>query len=545
MSSAFAQNYERALSGYSNEAGQINQNLANWRSDVDMVRAGNKTGYASAKDFAENKVDMDSIKGVADEVGLQGGKKIYEKYITKGLLDKKFFGNRSFNEVDKDLGDRLKAGIKSKLGIGQSKDSVGSEGSGTFEDFVKKRLGGTTEEASQRLDNLRVSAGETKSDGFEMTKRIQSEPKLKSRFGMDDDATEMGRPKVSSDDMGDNPDPFGRDQPESKLPDPDEVDEIRDSGIRSTGEPVNTPMEDLPVRRNGRFSDRVATPEEKPMSIDEMQSRFDKITKTSTKGGDVEMSNMGESKRNASNMDEDDPFDGMDFGEFKGQGGSARVPTVRDMNFNTDPAMQPDAFGMGNGSNQVAVRNAANDAEQASQDALSSARSGIAGASKAGEDMANGAKNAASDLAENFGSKISSLKNVGQQALTDGSEGAGSMFSNAARKIGQKLGIGAAEEGGEAAASGGLEAAGAVLDATPLAPLGWLFGGIGLALDGAAAYQAGKGVADWVSDDILGHHPAVNFKKTALPSTSAIPRSFSITPTMDSTMDIGSGSGSW
>lgn len=548
MSNAFAQNYERALSGYSNEAGQINQNLANWRSDVDMTRQANKSGFASARSQAENKVDMDAIKGVADEFGLQGGKKLYQKYITKGLLDKKFFGNRSFNEVDKDLGDRLKAGIKSKLGIGQSKDSVGGEGEGTFEDFVKSRFGGTTEDATARLNNLRSSVGETKSDigGFAKEK-VDS---MKST-GADDEGVEM----QSTDDLTNNnsllrSDPYGREAPKtSGLTDAD-----KGRGVSSSAGEEKVPdaepaapdyVRDPNLVKNPPLSDRIATPEEKPPSLDALQDRFSKLTKPqSLKGGDVEMENFGEVKEPTRQAGDFDEFEGMDFGEFKGQGGGD-VPTLRDMNFRTDPAMQPDAFGMGNGSNQVGIRNAASDAEQASQDALSSARSGIAGASQAGEDMASGARNAASDLADSFGSKISNLKNVGQQALTDGSEGAGTMFSNAVKKIGGKLAGSAAEAGGEEAAGGGLETAGAILDATPLAPLGWLFGGIGAALDIGAAYQAGKGIADWVSDDILGHHPAVNFKKTALPSTSAIPRSFSITPTMDSTMDIGSGSGSW
>jgi len=544
MANQFQQNYERALSGYSNEAGQINQNLANWRSDVDMVRAGNKTGFAAARSQAENKVDMDAIKGVADEFGLQGGKKLYTKYITKGLLDKKFFGNRSFNEVDKDLGDRLKAGIKSKLGIGQSKDSVGGEGEGTFEDFVKSRMGGTTEEASQRLDNLRVSAGETKSDiGAVAKEKVDA---MKST-GADDEGVEM----QSTDDLTNNNsllrrDPYGREAPRtSGLTDADKGRTPSDSAIGESKLDAEVP--DEPIVKNSPLSDRIATPEggNNVPTLDELQEKFSKLAKPqSLKGGSVEMENFGDVKEPTRQAGDFDEFEGMDFGEFKGQGGGD-VPTLRDMNFRTDPAMQPDAFGMGNGSNQVGIRNAASDAEQASQDALTSARSGIAGASKAGEDMASGARDAASDLAENFGSRISSLKNVGQQAVADGSEGAGSMFSNAAKKIGQKLGISAAETGGEEAAGGGLEAAGALLDATPLAPLGWLFGGIGAALDVGAAYQAGKGVADWVSDDILGHHPAVNFKKTALPSTSAIPRSFSITPTMDATMDIGSGAGSW
>ena len=80
--SGFSQNYERALSGYTQDAGQINENLANWRSDVDMTRQANKTGFAAARSQANNKVDMDAIKGVADEFGLQGGKKLFEKYVT-------------------------------------------------------------------------------------------------------------------------------------------------------------------------------------------------------------------------------------------------------------------------------------------------------------------------------------------------------------------------------------------------------------------------------------------------------------------------------
>ncbi len=539
MGSEFAQNYERALSGYSGNAGQINNNLAAWRSDVDMTRQANKTGFAAARSQAENKVDMDAIKGVADEFGLQGGKKLFTKYITKGVLDSKFGGlvKRSANDVDKELGDRFRSAIKSKLGIGESQDSVGSEGTGTFEDFIKKNLGGSTDEASQRLNNLR-SLGESKiSDGVEMTKTLQSEPKLKSRFGMEDDATEMRRPRVSGDDMGDNPDPFGRDQARSVLPDVDEVDEIRSSGIRSTGEPVNTPMEDLPVRRNGRFSDRVATPEDKPMSIEDLQGRFDRLQKptTSVRGSDLEMRNMGEVKEPTRQAGDFDEFEGMDFGEFKGQGGSSARSSV--MDFANDPALRPDALGMGNGGNQVGIRNAASDAEAAGQDAISSARSGIAGASRAGEDMMGNARSALSRLSSGAQDGL----NVGQQALADGTEGLGSGLTDLAKTAGGA----ALKSGGEEAVGGGLEAAGALLDATPFAPLGALFGLIGGALDAGAAYQAVKGVGDWVNDDILGHHPAVNFNRSKIPTNAALPKSFSITPTMDSVMDTGAGGGSW
>tara|TARA_R110002012_G_scaffold252391_1_gene431411 strand:+ start:23919 stop:25529 length:1611 start_codon:yes stop_codon:yes gene_type:complete len=536
MGTEFAQNYERALSGYTSEAGQINDNLAAWRSDIDMTRQANKTGFASAKSQAENKVDMDAIKGVADEFGLQGGKKIFEKYVTNGLFDSKFGGlvSKSANDVSKELGDKFRSAVKSKLGIGESSDEVGGKAlGGSFEDFVKNKLGGTANEASARLDNLRAVGEGKMDDGMEMTRRIQAEPKLKSRFGMEDDATEMRRPRVSGDDMGDNPDPFGRDQARGVEVDEDEVS----PGIRSTGEPVNTPMEDLPVTRNPPLSDRVATPEggNNVPSYDELKTRFDSVTKPqgSVRGSSIEMQNRGETK---GGMDEDDPFEGMDFGEFKGQGGPP-AESLRDFNFRTDPSMQPDALGMGNGASRQGVRNAAADAEQASQDALSSARSGIAGASKAGEDMAENARGALSRLSSMGQEGL----NVGQKALADGSEGGGSLLSSGLKK----LGVGAGEEAGEETGGGIAEGIGAILDATPLAPLGALFGLIGVGLDAGAAYQAGQGIAGWVSQDILGHHPAVNFNKAKIPTTASLPRSFSITPTMDSVMDTGSGGGSW
>ncbi|HUS49137.1 MAG TPA: hypothetical protein VMZ91_03175, partial [Candidatus Paceibacterota bacterium] len=62
-------NYQRALSGYSNSAGEINQNLGAWRSDIDNVAAGNKAGLQKAVSDAYTKVDLDAIKGGAEEFG--------------------------------------------------------------------------------------------------------------------------------------------------------------------------------------------------------------------------------------------------------------------------------------------------------------------------------------------------------------------------------------------------------------------------------------------------------------------------------------------
>ena len=551
MGTEFAQNYERALSGYTQSAGEINGNIANYRSDVDMVRQSNKSGLANATSAANSKVDMDAIKGVADEFGLQGGKKLYEKYISKGLLDIKPFGNRSFNEVDKDLGNRIKSGLKRKLGIGESKDdNLGDEDS--FEGFVKKRFGGSVDDATQRLNNLRSSVGETKSDVQGLVKSKVGEVKATGA----DDGIEM----QSTDDLTNSDsllprDPYGREAPEtSGLTDAD-----RGRGVSSSAgetkvpedEPALDPdyIRDPNLVRNPPLSDRVAVPEEKPKvpSFDELTEKFKGLSK---RGGSVELGDVGDDTPRLLNQSSQgfNDIDGIDRdpmrpstnpnikGEYNSQS------TLEDFRRN-NPSV--DALGGGSGdANSVGVRNAASDAERSAQDGLRSARTGIAGASKAGEDMASGARDAASDLADDFGSKVSSIGNMGQQALLDGQEGLGSGLSKAKNFASGLLKGGGAATGDEEA-GGALEAIGGFIDATPLAPLGWLFGAVGAGLDVAAGYQAVKGVADWVSDDILGNHPAVNFKKTATPSQLAVPRSFSITPTMDSTMDIGSGGGSW
>ena len=523
--SGFSQNYERALSGYTQDAGEINDNLANWRSDVDMTRQANKTGLARATSQAYNKVDMDAIKGVADEFGLQGGKKIYEKYVTKGILNSKFGGltKRSFNDVDKDLGDRFRSAIKSKLGIGQSADEVGAktEGSvgGNFSDLIKGKFGGTADEATQRLNNLRSGLGDAKSGVTGLVKDKVSTLKGKSRFGIDDDAEEMRKPRVSGDDMGDDADPFGRDQAKSVLPDVDEEDAIPKPGIRSTGEPVNTSPGELDdaIRSVKNPVRPLSTPEDKPSveSVEDLKGRFAKIQPKS-QPRDIEMENRGEVKQPPT--EEPDDFEGMDFGERKFQGvrpGDGK--TISDpMDFGNEPALQPDALGGGNGGNSVGTRNAAGAGEQDAQ-----------------------IFDDGSDLAPYYqGLNRPSLVNATGNAT---GEGGGDLLKSGLKDVATAGGEDAVETG----AGSALETAGAVLDATPFAPLGWLFGAVGLGLDAGAAYQAGKGVADWVSDDVLGNHPAVNFKKTKLPGRASLPKSYSITPTMDSSMDIGAGGGSW
>jgi len=117
--------------------------------------------------------------------------------------------------------------------------------------------------------------------------------------------------------------------------------------------------------------------------------------------------------------------------------------------------------------------------------------------------------------------------------------------------IGGEVGAGIAEEGGEVAgkevAGTTLEGVGTALDATGiLAPVGALFNVAGAALDIAGAYQVGKGVVDWVEEDIL-QKPMPSAPQISLPSQpfTISQRGMGIVPNMDSLNLPSSVSSGW
>jgi hypothetical protein len=110
---------------------------------------------------------------------------------------------------------------------------------------------------------------------------------------------------------------------------------------------------------------------------------------------------------------------------------------------------------------------------------------------------------------------------------------------------------GAAKEGGEVVgkelAGTALEGVGAALDATGIfAPIGALFGVAGTALDVAGLYQVGKGVVDWVDEDIL-QKPQPSAPLLQLPSQpfTISQRGMGIVPNMDSLNLPSSVSSGW
>jgi hypothetical protein len=113
------QNYNSAMSGFAAGAGQINQNLGNFRAHKDAVKSYNR-GLVAA---ADEKLDLDTLKSVGQEFGVRMGKQLIGKYGSK------IMAKTGLGDLDESIGNKIRSGIKS---AGQRlKSSIGQEGEET------------------------------------------------------------------------------------------------------------------------------------------------------------------------------------------------------------------------------------------------------------------------------------------------------------------------------------------------------------------------------------------------------------------------------
>ena len=82
-------------SAYAQSAGEINNNLASFREDVDNVKAVNKQLEAKQKQLVQGayqKTDLDALRGLGEEVGIR----TFKKYGGKALdyVDNRFLGGK-------------------------------------------------------------------------------------------------------------------------------------------------------------------------------------------------------------------------------------------------------------------------------------------------------------------------------------------------------------------------------------------------------------------------------------------------------------------
>ena len=122
------QNYNAASSSFASGAGEINQNLGNFRRHTDAVKSYN-SGLVAA---ADEKLDLDTLKNVGQEFGVRMGKQLLGKYGGK------FMAKTGLGDWDKKVGKKFVDGIKGKAqalkNSAKSKMNQGKDGEGEGED---------------------------------------------------------------------------------------------------------------------------------------------------------------------------------------------------------------------------------------------------------------------------------------------------------------------------------------------------------------------------------------------------------------------------
>tara|TARA_R110000823_G_scaffold6317_4_gene24265 strand:- start:1807 stop:3105 length:1299 start_codon:yes stop_codon:yes gene_type:complete len=127
------------------------------------------------------------------------------------------------------------------------------------------------------------------------------------------------------------------------------------------------------------------------------------------------------------------------------------------------------------------------------------------------------------DAPRGGGNALEDAGDAGEEAATAGEEGASTALTTTAE---------------------GLETAGAVADSTGIgAILGVPMEIAGGLVEAFGLFEAGKGIADWFDQDILGHHPKVN--TTKLPTAPKVNNANLAIPSFDSVQDAPTSAGGW
>lgn len=126
--------YNQAMSAYAQSAGEINDNLGRYRSDVDQVDAANKQLRAAD----ESKIDLDALRGLGEEMGVRAFKGAVAKY--GGQLYK-----YKIPKLGKSLGDLDRGGTDAIKNYGKN--------------ILKKTIGGAAEDSEVELSDIGIKGG--------------------------------------------------------------------------------------------------------------------------------------------------------------------------------------------------------------------------------------------------------------------------------------------------------------------------------------------------------------------------------------------------
>ena len=439
-------NADRARSAFAESAGEINQQLGDYRNDVDNIKAQNK----NLKNTFQTAKEMTAIRDVASEAGVRALKSFGGQYLKSAYEFKIPKLGKSVADLDGQAGKFIESKVPGVKSAREGLENLQSKVEGAVDDAkgaVKNAVGdfkqNVTDYLTKRRNIRRFGRADPESE-TELTD-LGSENNPYTGAG---EGNQMGpRDPVSYETVQEDGTRMGQDQ----MEDPDNMmGEAEDTATEGPGQTFEEFMDSFtrePVRTSTGDIDFDAEGENTQMSFEDARSQ-----RMRSQGNQEasERDQMGTEDRNMAEEPQEaeveTPWDGEEtkeadtgFPEGEGEvteGAENMEPNVRD-------AFQSDIS----------------------------------------EDAKTTASNKANDVKEG-----EDLGDAGEEGIEDAGADA--------------IGDTAGEEGAVA----GLEGVGTALDATGVfAPLGALFNLAGLAVEGFTAYEAGKGVVDWVKDDVLGH----------------------------------------
>lgn len=188
-------------SAYAQSAGEINNNLASFREDVDNIKAVNRQIVAKNKQLLQDaytKTDLDALRGLGEEVAVRQ----FKKYGGRALsyLDKRFLGGKVQADTDA-FNDMFKKKLSSfKSQAEDSVDDLIGRGKNAF-----RKVNDGIDDLNDRLNN----ASDALEDGITESNEIGgSRSNIEGGEGVEEDGSNMSSAlddvdRVDETDIGD------------------------------------------------------------------------------------------------------------------------------------------------------------------------------------------------------------------------------------------------------------------------------------------------------------------------------------------------------
>ena len=165
---------------YAQSAGEINNNLASFREDVDNVKAVNRQIVAKNKQLLQDaytKNDLDALRGIGEEVGIRA----FKKYGGKALdyVDNRFLGGNISSDTEgfynmvrgkfNQLRGQAEQKVDDLMGRGRNAFREGESRLGDMRENVSRRMGqGADEDGDVEMNEIGGGEGGAQGgEGFE------------------------------------------------------------------------------------------------------------------------------------------------------------------------------------------------------------------------------------------------------------------------------------------------------------------------------------------------------------------------------------------